>query len=125
MLTQLEDTVEKAGRAVESLQCMKPENSGMVKMSNCHNVEEEILIPVSASIMMPGKLESVDHVYVSVGAGYVVEKTVADAHEFFQAKTKLIEPNIKQIRNQAMSVEEQLPIVQQVGWSGWMGHGFR
>ena len=115
MLTQLEDTVDKAGKAVDALGCMKADNIGTFSPPNDHFVEEEILIPVSASIMMPGKLESVDHVYVSVGAGYVVEKTVGDATEFFQAKTKLIEPNIKQIRNQAMSVEEQLPIIQKVG----------
>lgn len=72
------------------------------------------MIPVSASIMVPGKLESVEHVFVSVGGGYVVEKTVADAREFFQTKSTLLEPNVKSIRSQAMSIEEQLPIVKQV-----------
>ena len=64
--------------------------------------------------MVPGKLENVDHVFVSVGAGYVIEKSVEEAREFFKAKSGIIEPNIKSLRNQAMSVEEQLPIVQQV-----------
>jgi len=114
MLTQLEDTVDKAGKAVNALECMKADNAGMFILSMDHFVEEEILIPVSPSIMMPGKLGSIDHVYVSVGAGYVVEKTVSDATEFFKAKKNLLEPNINQIRNQAMSVEEQLPIVQKV-----------
>ena len=72
------------------------------------------MIPVSASVMVPGKLENVDHVFVSVGAGYVIEKSVEEAREFFKAKSGIIEPNIKSLRNQAMSVEEQLPIVQQV-----------
>lgn len=65
--------------------------------------------------MVPGKLESVDHVFVSVGAGYVVEKKVEDACEFFKEKTRIIEPSLKSMRNQAMGVEEQLPIIQRVG----------
>ena len=68
--------------------------------------------------MVPGKLENVDHVFVSVGAGYVIEKSVEEAREFFKAKSGIIEPNIKSLRNQAMSVEEQLPIVQQVSIIG-------
>ncbi len=65
--------------------------------------------------MVPGKLESVDHVFVSVGAGYVVEKKVEDAREFFKEKTRIIEPSLKSMQNQAMGVEEQLPIIQRVG----------
>ena len=44
----------------------------------------------------------------------MIEKSVEEAREFFKAKSGIIEPNIKSLRNQAMSVEEQLPIVQQV-----------
>ena len=64
--------------------------------------------------MVPGKLESVDHVFVSVGAGYVVEKKVEDAREFFKEKTRISEPSLKAMRNEAMGVEEQLAISQRV-----------
>lgn len=67
-----------------------------------------MLIPVSANIMVPGKVENVDHVYVSIGANYVVEKTVDDANQFFSKQKTMLDASIKSVRSQAMSLEDQL-----------------
>ena len=64
--------------------------------------------------MVPGKLSSVEKVYVSVGTGYILEKTVEDANTFFSNQTSLLDANIKAIRSQAMSLEDQLLPVQRV-----------
>ena len=92
MLNTMKDTNEKAEKAMEALKCMKPGNESMDVMLFCQNVDKDVLIPVSANIMVPGKVENVDHVYVSIGANYVVEKTAS----------------IKSVRSQAMSLEDQL-----------------
>ena len=74
----------------------------------CHSVDKDVLIPVSANIMVPGKLKNVDHVYVSIGANYVVEKTVEDAEAFFSKQKTMLDGSIKSVRSQAMSIEDQI-----------------
>ena len=103
MLTTMQDTNEKAEKAIEALGCMKPGNES-----------NDILIPVSANILVPGKLDNVEHVYVSVGTGYVVEKTVDDATSFFSNQTNMLSGSIKAIRSQAMSIEDQLVPLQRM-----------
>ena len=115
MLTTMQDTNEKAEKAIEALGCMKPQNQGILLCSKWHYiVENDILIPVSSNILIPGKLENVDHVYVSVGTGYVVEKTVEDATTFFTNQANMLSGSIKTIRSQAMSIEDQLVPLQRV-----------
>ncbi|CBK24901.2 uncharacterized protein [Blastocystis hominis] len=99
----MQDTNEKAEKAIEALGCMKPQNQ-----------ENDILIPVSSNILIPGKLDNVDHVYVSVGTGYVVEKTVEDATTFFTNQANMLSGSIKTIRSQAMSIEDQLVPLQRM-----------
>lgn len=108
MLNTMKDTNEKAEKAMEALKCMKPGNESMDVMLSCQNVDKDVLIPVSANIMVPGKVENVDHVYVSIGANYVVEKTVDDANQFFSKQKTMLDASIKSVRSQAMSLEDQL-----------------
>lgn len=108
MLNTMKDTNEKAEKAMEALKCMKPGNESTTVMVSCHNIDKDVLIPVSANIMVPGKLENVDHVYVSIGANYVVEKTVDDANQFFSKQKTMLDGSIKSVRSQAMNLEDQL-----------------
>lgn len=84
----------------------------MTKVVYC--VEKDILIPVSKHIMVPGKLDCTDHVFVSVGAGYVVEKTIDDAKTFFTDQLNLLDGTIKTMRSQIMSVEDQMYSIKKV-----------
>lgn len=115
MLTTMQDTNEKAEKAIEALGCMKPQNQGTIlSLEWDYAVDNDILIPVSSNILIPGKLDNVDHVYVSVGTGYVVEKTVEDATAFFTNQANMLSGSIKTIRSQAMSIEDQLVPLQRV-----------
>ena len=115
MLTTMQDTNEKAEKAIEALSCLTPQNQGTISfMEWRYAVDNDILIPVSSNILIPGKLDNVDHVYVSVGTGYVVEKTVEDATTFFTNQANMLSGSIKMIRSQAMSIEDQLVPLQRV-----------
>ena len=115
MLTTMQDTNEKAEKAIEALGCMKPGNECRdMSLESFDFVANDILIPVSANILVPGKLDNVEHVYVSVGTGYVVEKTVEDATSFISNQTNMLSGSIKAIRSQAMSIEDQLVPLQRV-----------
>ena len=111
----MKDTSQKAEKALEALGCMKEGNEGtkcFVFRVMC--LEKEILIPVSNNILLPGNLDVTDHVFVSVGAGYVVEKTVPDAQEYFSSQHNLLDGNIKTMRSQAMSIEDQMYAIKKV-----------
>ena len=115
MLNTMKDTSQKAEKALEALNCMKEGNEGLIWVVFCiMNIEKEILIPVTNNILLPGKLDVTDYVFVSVGAGYVVEKTVPDAQDYFSSQTNLLDGSIKTMRSQAMSIEDQMYAVKKV-----------
>ena len=115
MLNTMKDTSQKAEKALEALNCMKEGNEGLIWVVFCiMNIEKEILIPVSNNILLPGKLDTTENVFVSVGAGYVVEKTVPDAQDYFSSQTNLLDGSIKTMRSQAMSIEDQMYAVKKV-----------
>lgn len=116
MLSTMRDTSQKAETALGALECMKEGNeSRILSFLISYSVDNEIFIPVSANVMVPGKLNSTSNVFVSVGAGYVVEKTTSDAQEFFKSQATLLEGSIKSVRSQAMSLEDQIYAIQKVG----------
>lgn len=115
MLNSMKDTCQKAEKALESLNCMKEGNEGLNWIVFCIMIiEKEILIPVSNNILLPGKLDTTENVFVSVGAGYVVEKTVPDAQDYFSSQANLLDGSIKTMRSQAMSIEDQMYAVKKV-----------
>lgn len=115
MLSTMRDTSQKAETALGALECMKEGNeSRILSFLILYSLDNEIFIPVSANVMVPGKLDSTSNVFVSVGAGYVVEKTTSDAKEFFKSQSTLLEGSIKSVRSQAMSLEDQIYAIQKV-----------
>ncbi|BFZ64891.1 subunit of tubulin prefoldin [Saitoella coloradoensis] len=61
------------------------------------NENKDILVPLTSSLYVPGKLTEPDAVIVDVGTGYYVEKTSADATKFYQEKCTFIETNMKEL----------------------------
>ncbi|CAO3688235.1 unnamed protein product [Umbelopsis vinacea] len=63
--------------SVDTLKTEKPE-------------DKTILVPLTSSLYVPGKLSNVETVIVDVGTGYFVEKSVADASQFYKTKIEYI-----------------------------------
>ncbi|KAG0217785.1 Prefoldin subunit 5, partial [Mortierella sp. GBA43] len=57
-----------------------------LKAINTTNDNKTILVPLTSSLYVPGKLANVEKVVVDIGTGYYVEKTVEDAIKFYNAK---------------------------------------
>lgn len=53
---------------------------------NKSNESKEVLVPLSSSLYVPGKLCDSDHVLIDVGTGYYAEMSVDDAKDFFRRK---------------------------------------
>lgn len=48
----------------------------------------EILVPLTSSLYVPGKIADASKVLVDVGTGYYVSKSVADGVTFFEKKVR-------------------------------------
>lgn len=65
-----------------ALEAVKPESEGST-----------LLVPLTSSLYVPGKLADSRNVMVDIGTGYYVRKSVADAITFFEKKVKLLKNN--------------------------------
>lgn len=58
---------------------------------------KDILIPLTESLYVPGKVREPSKVMVELGTGFYVEKSVKDATAFLERKTKLVDVNSENI----------------------------
>ncbi|XP_001636813.2 prefoldin subunit 5 [Nematostella vectensis] len=59
---------------------------------------KQILVPLSASMYVPGTLENVDTVLVDIGTGYFAEKNLNDAAYYFQGKIDYVTKQIEKLQ---------------------------
>nr|XP_040136507.1 prefoldin subunit 5 isoform X2 [Ictidomys tridecemlineatus] len=59
---------------------------------------KELLVPLTSSMYVPGKLHDVEHVLIDVGTGYYVEKTAEDAKDFFKRKIDFLTKQMEKIQ---------------------------
>lgn len=58
---------------------------------------KKMLVPLTASLYVPGTLDDADNVLVDVGTGYFVEKTMAEGKDYCQRKINLLKSNYEQL----------------------------
>ncbi|KAF9601240.1 hypothetical protein IFM89_018350 [Coptis chinensis] len=58
---------------------------------------KQMLVPLTASLYVPGTLDSADKVVVDIGTGYFVEKTMAEGKEYCERKMNLMKSNYDQL----------------------------
>ncbi|KAF2322594.1 hypothetical protein GH714_019601 [Hevea brasiliensis] len=56
-----------------------------------------MLVPLTASLYVPGKLDDANKVLVDIGTGYFVEKTMAEGKEYCERKINLLKSNFDQL----------------------------
>ncbi|CAH8257232.1 unnamed protein product [Arabidopsis lyrata] len=54
---------------------------------------KKMLVPLTASLYVPGTLDEADKVLVDIGTGYFVEKTMDDGKDYCQRKIHLLKSN--------------------------------
>ena len=75
---------------------------------------KQILVPLTSSLYVPGKLADTEHVLVDVGTGFYVEKTTADAQTFYNAKIEELGKNTKELENIVNGKANNLRMVEEV-----------
>ncbi|XP_058097842.1 prefoldin subunit 5 [Magnolia sinica] len=58
---------------------------------------KKMLVPLTASLYVPGTLDSSDRVLVDVGTGYFIEKTMAEGKDYCDRKINLLKSNYDEL----------------------------
>ncbi|XP_043715279.1 probable prefoldin subunit 5 [Telopea speciosissima] len=58
---------------------------------------KKMLVPLTASLYVPGALDDADKVLVDVGTGYFIEKTMAEGKDYCERKINLLKSNYEQL----------------------------
>jgi len=83
--------------------CM--ENVGEVKQENKNKV---ILVPLTNSLYVPGKLCDLDNVIVDVGTGYFVKKSRPEAFKHYEAKVEFIRSNVENLQEMIQKKQDNM-----------------
>lgn len=84
-------------------------------ISKLENSEQKLLVPLSSSLYVPGKIKENNKFMVDVGTGYYIDKNADEAITFYQKKiTKLnkeaiqIQDIIKEKNQVSLAIENQM-----------------
>jgi len=76
---------------------VKPENKG-----------KTILVPLTNSLYVPGKLSDPEHVIVDVGTGYYVQKSRTQALKHYSTKVDYIRTNLETLEDTIQKKRENM-----------------
>ncbi|RAK97069.1 prefoldin subunit 5 [Aspergillus ibericus CBS 121593] len=91
--------------------CVRSINEGVIgSAQKGTDGKEDILVPLTSSLYVRGKLADREKVLVDVGTGFYVEKTAPKAIEFYEDKVKSLETNLTELEKivQAKSGQQRL-----------------
>ncbi|KAI7833260.1 Prefoldin [Kickxella alabastrina] len=75
------------------------ECKGCIDALTPESLDKTIMIPLTNSLYVPGKLSNIENVVVDVGTGYYVEKSKDDAISYYDAKIEYVQNNAKTIQD--------------------------
>ncbi|KAK6542158.1 subunit of tubulin prefoldin [Orbilia ellipsospora] len=115
---QLDEELEHLTSSFQKLRSAQSRFKECVKaIKNGVNPEMEgktILIPLTQSLYVPGKLEDTNTVLVDVGTGYYVEKTTEKATEFYNEKIKSVGTNLDDLEKIITQKTQNAKVVEDV-----------
>lgn len=76
------------------------------------SANREILVPLTSSLYVPGRMENNTQVLVEVGAGYFIEQSTDKAKEYCERKAKMLTDNITKLTEVIQMKKLQLGKVQ-------------
>lgn len=81
-------------------------------VSSPENEDKELLVPLTSSLYVPGRIVDCNKVMVDVGTGYFVEKTSKDAIEFFEKKTQTLQENLVDLEKIVSQKSSNLRVIE-------------
>ncbi|KAJ5926671.1 hypothetical protein N7516_008444 [Penicillium verrucosum] len=74
---------------------------------------DDILVPLTSSLYVKGRLMDREKVLVDVGTGFYIEKTAPKAIAFYDVKIKGLEANLQELEKIVQTKSSQLRIVEE------------
>ncbi|XP_022081746.1 prefoldin subunit 5-like [Acanthaster planci] len=102
-LQQLKMAQGRFVESTESLSKFDPKSEG-----------KEILVPLTASLYIPGKLKDVNNVLIDIGTGYYVEKTLPQAQEYFKRKVDFVTKQMERVQPVLIEKSKMRQVVTEV-----------
>ncbi|EFJ07774.1 hypothetical protein SELMODRAFT_94218 [Selaginella moellendorffii] len=81
-----------------------------------HPNGKKLLVPLTASLYVPGTLQDVEKVLIDVGTGYYIEKSVTDGKDYCDRKINFLKANhekLMEVASEKRNVAEQVNMVLQ------------
>ncbi|KAJ5689881.1 hypothetical protein N7462_004273 [Penicillium macrosclerotiorum] len=95
--------------------CVNSINDGVVgSQKKGTNGCDELLVPLTSSLYVKGRLTDREKVLVDVGTGFYVEKTTEKAIAFYNDKVKGLDDNLQELEKIVQGKSSQLRIVEEV-----------
>lgn len=73
---------------------------------------KEIMVPLTSSLYVPGRMDDNNHVLIEVGAGYFIEKDIRQALEYCDRKSKTLQESGSKVQEIIKHKQMQLGKVQ-------------
>ncbi len=110
-LTHLSNSFQSLRTAQSKFKdCLTSISSGI----SAATAEKPLLVPLTSSLYVPGKLADHEHVLVDVGTGYFVEKDIPGAKDFYERKVKDLGESLKDLEAVINSKAQNVRIVEEV-----------
>ncbi|MCJ1297215.1 subunit of tubulin prefoldin [Hypocenomyce scalaris] len=115
---QLDDELEHLTTSFSKLraaqtkfrECVKSIKEGI----SSYVPDRPVLVPLTTSLYVPGKLADSGKVIVDVGTGFYVEKSTADAVTFYDEKVEELGGNLKNLEGILQGKSNNLRVVEDV-----------
>ena len=77
------------------------------------NADRTILVPLTASLYVPGQLADTENVLVDIGTGFYVEKNKKQAAEFYKLKIEELSGSLSDLEKIVTGKTENLRMVEE------------
>ena len=117
-LGQLDSVMNKYNESKRSIELLEAADEGSFSYPGnqaCYNqfmvLGNEIMVPLTTSMYVPGKLKNKKSVTVELGSGYFVKKNTDEAKKFLTRKAQYVEKSMSSIEKQIMKTRNNMESV--------------
>lgn len=76
--------------------------------------DNQVLVPLTNSLYVPGKITDKEHVIIDVGTGYFVKKSTAEATTHYKGKVDFVTKNLESLQQAIQKKQENLNMLVQI-----------
>ena len=115
---QLDRELEHLTTSFQSLRTAQSKFSDCIKSIaqgvNPSTADRPLLVPLTSSLYVPGRLTSSTHVLIDIGTGFFVEKSTEDATDFYKRKVKDLGDSLKDLEQVVNQKANNVRMVEEV-----------